>query len=896
MIRISQDRCGYSGYKCTGLPTLDAVFFTCGTLKADPRQHAVTFTGEPQGRWSELSAATRAAYMLQGHAANNYLNLPTMILTDTTQPDILHNMDIDISGMHIDCITQETVFDTHDINALTVYAGKLSYKEKGQAAYSEFTDASDSSSSAASTDRVSFGTNGVMCPSMMTPVTVYPLTPPANDIVVPDTGVIPFKNIIGQLQIIDDWIIKFSDELHIPDLCPVEQLMVSVNSVDTACENFKISLARGVPLVSSVETLGDCTYTVSAGTLTVNGTQVAIPGGVFTAAGEQGFYIYANLTVGQDGTVTGQLSTEAGPKAIGIGGVKFIDTSSDPKAPGSMNCPASDRQPGYKMYTIERGSCMSVNDTFSPEDIADIADDVASPRICGLGNLLTAANMDTKCPNLNIKLESGNPLGTGGHAPGPCTYKVESSNGGKISVNGVERELKKNFAGQILIKDAEGRERTAILAPFYLYICYSSTSATDYPWLSVNKDTEAKYHIGLGGVRLVESSSASSRNLGDRLCDDSSSSASPESAGYSMYVISQDNCMSNETIDTAPIAGPALPLANLMNEPACTNFDVYLSSDGSRKDTPPDITVAPYKYPEPPDCKLCAGPGSAGNKNPDFIYYNGKKFEARFAKSLNVPAKNGMKLYVSLEAYQPWEQSLQCIFTTSKPKGPFAQIASVKVVYTHKPDAYDNYYSMWRMERETCIPHIVDLGETESIIQTVSNNPHPPANAGAPAPNFRIRLVSGTPLVKDMTDPDCYYQVYGGHLTINGKRLDVSGLNYSIKAPFTVYLNIQDNGNGHLRGFLDTQPHDKCWAKEIGSVDVRVGGVVAYKSAAQEEKDVAYHWRMCVAKEAPAGEVDTLIPNPGAPSEGGGLQLLSNDGTGNLNPWKYIETGECPTV
>lgn len=394
MIGIKKDRCGYSGYVCKGLDSLDDVFRTT-KLVCDTQQSRTSGFESPSG-----------------NKIDNYLNLPTSIAGFGTLVDVIKDMRLKWSS---GCFSDKEIAS---VRLLGRFLDRVVYRSENFSSYTLFRDA------------LTCFENARMYPGLLEPIQDYgdkniPASFPSID-----SGAFVVKYLAGILNALKDYLPTPVPEI---DMCGIPGLIGAIANT-SSCKLLRIELASGTPLVygDGTEELPVCTYRVTGGVVTINGVDVPVADKIFKAP----FTVYANLRKADYGWYadlsTTKDTSEGG--SVYVGSVKVVDTSDKTSTAGSISddiCEdeSADGVSGstkYKMYAIEQATCV---------------EDVTVPDT-GLPGLLMEMANTSPCPDFKVSWISGETHKAGDGDMPECLYSVGGAtinlNGEPVKVSGIE--------------------------------------------------------------------------------------------------------------------------------------------------------------------------------------------------------------------------------------------------------------------------------------------------------------------------------------------------------------------------------------------------------------------------------------------------------------------------
>lgn len=340
MIKIKPDRCGYTGYTCTGIGSLHPIFTT--NVKTATEDIAPIANLEPINNTSLI---------------DNYYNIPKGITGFVSVVPLIYslpNMATTIAG----CYSSDYIMKAASLMyAVYAWVGKL---------YSEAVDIKN--------DKLPiFNEDGILSPGILE-VMANPLPSNIDLEGMPDFDMV-IDGLILSLYNISKWqdftnqrIDLILDKLQdigggggvsVKRFRALANLLVASN-YDSSCSDFKISWKSGpIMMAPDLKTGGTTKYSVSGGTVQVNGQLVSVRGATFTAP----FDVCVELTKDAEGVWEGTL-VESASVTYGayIGSVNLVCGGADSEAGGYDNV-----DDGYCYYQLVQGECILTVDYIHDE-------------------------------------------------------------------------------------------------------------------------------------------------------------------------------------------------------------------------------------------------------------------------------------------------------------------------------------------------------------------------------------------------------------------------------------------------------------------------------------------------------------------------------------------------
>ena len=343
MIRIKENRCGYSGYKCIGIEDLKEPF-RYKKLVCDTEINRTEF---PAQDWSE-DTPDEAKY----HLIDNYKNIPTLLKGFMMTSSTLIDMDVAVSYPEKECRTNVNPFLTvnGEVGFLDMFS-EYSDRVKGRTEGSEYVDLK--------TNMLCFNTNPgtaetedtdgdelMFEPGIIEPMLDTEFSPVGIEL---STGVdASLDGIMLAIAMLTKWRTVIEGKINdiytrLGHITGLRNMLISMQ-MESICDDFRIELVSGDP-IQWTGSKREPRYRVGDGYVYVNGNPIYVSGK--SVEGE--FYMYLNLyKEGTDPEATITAEMEDAPKgdfSLGIGGVK-------------MTYKTQRGVPTYRVYQIWQEGCM----------------------------------------------------------------------------------------------------------------------------------------------------------------------------------------------------------------------------------------------------------------------------------------------------------------------------------------------------------------------------------------------------------------------------------------------------------------------------------------------------------------------------------------------------------
>lgn len=353
MLRIQKDRCGYDGYTCIGVPSIDTAIEFRGFVSDDEyRTTGVTVYGEK-------TAEDGSIEYVKLDLIDNYLNIPNDVRRWVMSVDHILDMSADLnvlqppettcaaaadvlydlfSNPYHDIIDARAVPDTEgsaesDVPYVTLHDHLLQCAEVACVITADAPTMKRFSGTGTTGQILHPAAIGTTDPYIADPGCLEPML--ATEFSPVDIDVDPW-NLNGMLYVLlqmTRWRVIVDERLNelsmiLAQLSGLRNLLIAMNKL-SICDNFKITLTSGKPLHWAGNTGSEPTYTVAGGTVLINGESRTVSG--LTASGA--FYAYINVTTsaGEDGISDFKVSmstSKSGVYSLGVGGVRKVKSES----------------------------------------------------------------------------------------------------------------------------------------------------------------------------------------------------------------------------------------------------------------------------------------------------------------------------------------------------------------------------------------------------------------------------------------------------------------------------------------------------------------------------------------------------------------------------------------
>lgn len=345
MIRIKPNRCGYTGYTCTGIDTLKEPF-RYGKLVCDTEMNRTSFPGIA---W-DADTPDSSKY----HMIDNYKNLPTQLKGFMMTISQLIDMDVALSYPEKECRTNVDPFRVIGgvdgfLNLFAKYSDRVTGRTEGSS-YVHLdssllcfnTDPGTTTEEEASGEELTFE------PGIIEPMLDTEFSPVGIEL---STGLdASLDGIMIAIAMLTKWRTVVDGKLNdiytrLGHITGIRNMLISMQ-MESICKEFKIELTYGDPIQWTGSRKAP-KYKITEGSVYVNGKPIKIPG-VSNIEGE--FYRYMNFKITYDNknvpTVTASIgSQKEGDFSLGLGGVKLSSKSQR-------------GVPTYKVYQIVQERCM----------------------------------------------------------------------------------------------------------------------------------------------------------------------------------------------------------------------------------------------------------------------------------------------------------------------------------------------------------------------------------------------------------------------------------------------------------------------------------------------------------------------------------------------------------
>lgn len=345
MIRIKPNRCGYTGYTCTGIDTLKEPF-RYGKLVCDTEMNRTSFPGIA---W-DADTPDSSKY----HMIDNYKNLPTQLKGFMMTISQLIDMDVALSYPEKECRTNVDPFRVIGgvdgfLNLFAKYSDRVTGRTEGSS-YVHLdssllcfnTDPGTTTEEEASGEELTFE------PGIIEPMLDTEFSPVGIEL---STGLdASLDGIMIAIAMLTKWRTVVDGKLNdiytrLGHITGIRNMLISMQ-MESICKEFKIELTYGDPIQWTGSRKAP-KYKITEGSVYVNGKPIKIPG---VSNIEGAFYRYMNFKITYDNknvpTVTASIgSQKEGDFSLGLGGVKLSSKSQR-------------GVPTYKVYQIVQERCM----------------------------------------------------------------------------------------------------------------------------------------------------------------------------------------------------------------------------------------------------------------------------------------------------------------------------------------------------------------------------------------------------------------------------------------------------------------------------------------------------------------------------------------------------------
>lgn len=345
MIRIKPDRCGYTGYTCTGIDTLKDPF-RYGKLVCDTEMNRTSF---PSTAWTADTPDSSKYHMI-----DNYKNLPTQLKGFMMTISQLIDMDVALSYPEKECRTNVDPFRVIGgvdgfLNLFAKYSDRVTGRTEGSSyVHLDSSLLCFNTDPGTTTEEETSGEELTFEPGIIEPMLDTEFSPVGIEL---STGLdASLDGIMIAIAMLTKWRTVVDGKLNdiytrLGHITGIRNMLISMQ-MESICREFKIELTSGDPIQWSGSKRAP-KYKITEGSVYVNGKPIKIPG---VSNIEGAFYRYMNFKITYDNknvpTVTASIgSQKEGDFSLGLGGVKLSSKSQS-------------GVPTYKVYQIVQERCM----------------------------------------------------------------------------------------------------------------------------------------------------------------------------------------------------------------------------------------------------------------------------------------------------------------------------------------------------------------------------------------------------------------------------------------------------------------------------------------------------------------------------------------------------------
>lgn len=345
MIRIKPNRCGYTGYTCTGIDTLKEPF-RYGKMVCDTEMNRTSFPDIP---W-ESDTPDSSKY----HMIDNYKNLPTQLKGFMMTISQLIDMDVALSYPEKECRTNVDPFRVIGgvdgfLNLFAKYSDRVTGRTEGSSyVHLDSSLLCFNTDPGTTTEEETSGEELTFEPGIIEPMLDTEFSPVGIEL---STGLdASLDGIMIAIAMLTKWRTVVDGKLNdiytrLGHITGIRNMLISMQ-MESICREFKIELTSGDPIQWSGSKRAP-KYKITEGSVYVNGKPIKIPG---VSNIEGAFYRYMNFKITYDNknvpTVTASIgSQKEGDFSLGLGGVKLSSKSQS-------------GVPTYKVYQIVQERCM----------------------------------------------------------------------------------------------------------------------------------------------------------------------------------------------------------------------------------------------------------------------------------------------------------------------------------------------------------------------------------------------------------------------------------------------------------------------------------------------------------------------------------------------------------
>lgn len=345
MIRIKPNRCGYTGYTCTGIDTLKEPF-RYGKMVCDTEMNRTSFPGIA---W-DADTPDSSKY----HMIDNYKNLPTQLKGFMMTISQLIDMDVALSYPEKECRTNVDPFRVIGgvdgfLNLFAKYSDRVTGRTEGSSyVHLDSSLLCFNTDPGTTTEEETSGEELTFEPGIIEPMLDTEFSPVGIEL---STGLdASLDGIMIAIAMLTKWRTVVDGKLNdiytrLGHITGIRNMLISMQ-MESICREFKIELTSGDPIQWSGSKRAP-KYKITEGSVYVNGKPIKIPG---VSNIEGAFYRYMNFKITYDNknvpTVTASIgSQKEGDFSLGLGGVKLSSKSQS-------------GVPTYKVYQIVQERCM----------------------------------------------------------------------------------------------------------------------------------------------------------------------------------------------------------------------------------------------------------------------------------------------------------------------------------------------------------------------------------------------------------------------------------------------------------------------------------------------------------------------------------------------------------
>lgn len=343
MIRIKQDRCGYTGYTCIGAPTL-----------ADDMRPAELVCDDVLERTSDFVVFEADNKTVEYSYIDNYYNLPVNVRGFAMSVDTIIDMH-SVSAPETSCKDDIDAFGSGFLDLYSAFQSSVTYKYGAEGGY------------VLASSNLLCAEDEFLYPPLLEPILDTEFPPPTFDIPpiidpIADGIYVILATILNWMCVVE---YKINDLYNkIKEISGIRNLLLSfATNKTTECDCFSIYLTDGKAFGKRSKPSKNPTYTVDGCTIEVNGQSVYIEGDSAKAP----FYAYAVIPLNED--EDGVYSAEDGyidfgsPPAgsedeiiIGIGSVRLVQSSDANRSDGDYV--SGSKIPKFYMFVVEQEECV----------------------------------------------------------------------------------------------------------------------------------------------------------------------------------------------------------------------------------------------------------------------------------------------------------------------------------------------------------------------------------------------------------------------------------------------------------------------------------------------------------------------------------------------------------